>query len=457
MARLWRILVAALTGLLIGGAGWAATLRPVCRTACAARVTDACAGKGYGQPDAATPALARLPKDDPEVACATAADRSDRRDLVGRIETALANRRVLATTRRGATTSTNDMTLCGSHEVQLHATTSSPAGDNDQQLDGTWAMELLAEATPVLPSVSGSRRRVASRSRSTRTARRSSSASAHDRGRRRRVRHRRLIGQRATPSTTLASASTGSAACAARHRARSAAVAHASHARLAQSAAGGGVQRRWSARGAVSGADGGGTQDAFPSPAQATIASRRPPASVPPALAAARRHRPAPADATGASTVPAADAASRALHAARSAVGAARRTPDPRADARATGLVAPAVDRAPLAARGTDRGRQAARASAREACGGLARGAAERRRRRLRDRALASADRRARPPVLRDAARRRRAHRHPVERAVGSDEELHGAARIGRELPRIAVEAVSATRSRRARHTTSSP
>jgi hypothetical protein len=99
MARLWRILVAALTGLLVGGAGWAATPDP---------------------------------------------------DLVARIDAALANRRVVATTQRGATTSTNDITLCGSHRVRLHATTTSPAGDNDQLLDGTWAIELLEETTPLL-------------------------------------------------------------------------------------------------------------------------------------------------------------------------------------------------------------------------------------------------------------------------------------------------------------------
>jgi hypothetical protein len=40
MARLWRILVAALTGLLVGGAGWAATPGPVCRTACATHVAQ---------------------------------------------------------------------------------------------------------------------------------------------------------------------------------------------------------------------------------------------------------------------------------------------------------------------------------------------------------------------------------------------------------------------------------
>jgi len=34
MRLLWRILVAALTGLLVGGPGWSATPGPVCRTAC---------------------------------------------------------------------------------------------------------------------------------------------------------------------------------------------------------------------------------------------------------------------------------------------------------------------------------------------------------------------------------------------------------------------------------------
>jgi hypothetical protein len=150
MARLWRILVAALTGLLIGGPGWGATPGRVCRTACAARITAACAATAYGHTGGCKRKLLRAcRRTTSEVACATAAEAIDT-GLAARIDAALANRRVVATTRRGATTSTNDITLCGSHGVRLHATTSSPGGDNDETLDGTWAIELLASATPVL-------------------------------------------------------------------------------------------------------------------------------------------------------------------------------------------------------------------------------------------------------------------------------------------------------------------
>jgi hypothetical protein len=149
MRLLWRILVAALTGLLMGGPGWGATPGPVCRAACATRVAEGCRGHLYRQAGRCKRKVLRAcRRSTPEIACVSAGATDG--DLLDRVQTALANRRIMATSRRGPTTSTNDMTLCGSHDVHLHATTSSPAGDNDQTLDGTWTMELLGEATPVL-------------------------------------------------------------------------------------------------------------------------------------------------------------------------------------------------------------------------------------------------------------------------------------------------------------------
>jgi len=62
---------------------------------------------------------------------------------------------------------------------------------------------------------------------------------------------------------------------------------------------------------------------------------------------------------------------------------------------------------------------------------------------RLHDGAFAAAERRARSAVLRDANDRAERDRHPVKRAVRADEELDGAAGVGRESLRIAVEPVA--------------
>ena len=151
---------------LAGGAAQAATPGPTCRAACAPRIARDCGIPGIRGFGKCKRKLVRAcKKTTPESACRVSplggpgnpppdGGSSSNDDVVTRIENALANKLVSTGSSQffssGSITETDDMTLCGSHQVHLVVTTITSTSlntfDSTETFDGTWSVQVDAGA-----------------------------------------------------------------------------------------------------------------------------------------------------------------------------------------------------------------------------------------------------------------------------------------------------------------------